>query len=99
MAFVKGKSGNPGGRPRENSEIKELARKHGPAAIKRLVELMKGSDPRVAVAAAQALLDRGYGKPAQAIVGGETGDNPLDFVTEIRLVPMVAANATDPDPV
>ena len=36
MPFVKGQSGNPSGRPKEDEEVKEakrLARGHGPAAI------------------------------------------------------------------
>lgn len=65
--FQKGKSGNPGGRPKENNEAKQLARKHGKSALKRLVELIHSEDERVAVAASQAVLDRGYGKPAQAV--------------------------------
>lgn len=71
MPFEKGKSGNPGGRPKENAEIKALAREYGPRAVERLAELMDGDDPRVAVAASQALLDRGYGKPAQVIAGDD----------------------------
>lgn len=71
MAFEKGKSGNPGGRPKENAEVKALAREHGPAAIAKLAELMNCGNPRTEVAAAQALLDRGYGKPAQVIAGDD----------------------------
>ena len=84
MPFVKGQSGNPGGRPKENAEIKALAREHGPQAITKLAELMGGSDPRVSVAAAQALLDRGYGKPTQTIAGDE--DAPLSFRGMVELV-------------
>lgn len=67
MPFVKGQSGNPGGRPREDAEVKALARAAGPEAIDKLLELMRGDDRRTALAAAQALLDRGYGKPSQAL--------------------------------
>lgn len=69
----KGQSGNREGRPRVVREVRDLARKHGAKAIKRLVELMDGDNPRVAVAAAVALLDRGYGKPPQAITGKDGG--------------------------
>ena len=86
MRFAKGQSGNPGGRPKETGDIRLLARAHGPEAIRKLAEHMMGDDPRVSVAAAQALLDRGYGKPAQSIVGGDDADNPLRLVTEIRRV-------------
>ena len=67
MTFKPGQSGNPGGRPKENNEIKELALKHCPAAIERLAKLMHDRSGRTAVAACQALLDRGLGKPAQAL--------------------------------
>jgi hypothetical protein len=67
MPFEKGKSGNPGGRPKENEEIKKLAQEHCPAAIKRLAVLMNDPSGRTAVAACTALLDRGHGKPLQAV--------------------------------
>jgi hypothetical protein len=69
MAFQKGQSGNPGGRPKEDAEVKALARQHGAAAIAKLAELLNCGQPRTEVAAAQALLDRGFGKPAQVIAG------------------------------
>lgn len=67
MPFTKGQSGNPGGRPKENEEIKLLAQKHSKAAIARLAFWLKSKDPRASVAACTALLDRGFGKPAQAL--------------------------------
>jgi hypothetical protein len=70
----KGQSGNPGGRPKLEGEIRALAQKHGKPAIERLVELMASKNERVAVAAAQVILDRGYGKPPQALqIDGELG--------------------------
>ena len=64
--FEKGKSGNPGGRPKENQEVKELAREYTKEAIERLAHWMRQDDDAGAsVKAAQALLDRGHGKPAQ----------------------------------
>lgn len=65
--FKKGKSGNPGGRPKEAAEVKELAREYGAEAIAKLVELLRGNDPRTSKAAADSLLDRGFGKPGQSV--------------------------------
>ena len=60
-------SPNAGGRPRVVAEIRDLARQHGPAAVRRLVQLMRSDDEQVAVAACRVLLDRGYGRPEQAL--------------------------------
>jgi hypothetical protein len=67
MPFAKGQSGNPHGRPKEENEVKQLARKHSKAAIKRLAFWLESDNPKASVSAAQVLLDRGYGKPAQAV--------------------------------
>lgn len=82
--FVPGVSGNPGGRPKDEHRIAELARSHGPAALERLVQLKDSKDERVALSACVALLDRGYGKPAQAIAVSGHEDAPR--ITQIRLV-------------
>lgn len=84
MAFQPGQSGNPGGRPKENAEVKALARSHGKRALEKLASLIDSEDERVATAACQAILDRGYGKPAQAIVGGDEDDSPLRVVQKIE---------------
>ena len=58
--FPKGQSGNPGGRPRDEQKVAELARSYTREAIETLAELMcSGNDERVRGTAAQALLDRG----------------------------------------
>jgi hypothetical protein len=67
--FKKGISGNPGGRHKDVAEVKELARTHTTAAIGTLAEIMNDKEaPRASrVMAANALLDRAYGRPAQAL--------------------------------
>ena len=61
--FPKGQSGNPGGRPKDEHNVAELARSYTVEAMETLVELMRnGRDERVRGTAAQALLDRGWGK-------------------------------------
>lgn len=62
--FAKGTSGNPGGRPKTPFEVLEAARERSVRAVERLAELMEHDEP-YAVTAANALLDRGWGKPNQ----------------------------------
>ena len=82
MPFQKGKSGNPGGRPKAAKDVQVLARTHTKAAIAKLAHWLEHGDPRTSVAAAQALLDRGYGKPAQAVTG--ESDQPIVHVFKWR---------------
>ena len=65
MRFEKGWSGNPGGRPKGHGDIRELARRHTGAALATLVEICRnGGNEGARVAAATAILDRGWGRPA-----------------------------------
>jgi len=63
--WQKGQSGNPTGYPKKYAQIVKLARAHSPRAIKRLGELLESGDERVAAVAAQALLERAWGKPRE----------------------------------
>ena len=67
--FKKGESGNPGGRPKDLEGVQALARSFCPEAINTLAAIMrdKGASTAARVSASQALLERGYGKPAQTI--------------------------------
>jgi hypothetical protein len=76
--FQKGTSGNPGGRPKVIGDVQELARERSPAAINTLAAIMDDTNapPAARVAAANSLLDRGYGKPTQPIAQTLTKIDP-----------------------
>ena len=65
--LLPGHTANPSGRPRVVEEIKELAREKVPAAFARICALIDSADERTALAAAQEVLNRAYGKPTQAV--------------------------------
>jgi hypothetical protein len=69
MKFQKGQSGNPGGRPKVIGDVQELARQHTTEAVETLTSIMLDGDaaPAARVAAANAILDRGYGRAPQHI--------------------------------
>jgi hypothetical protein len=67
--FVKGASGNPGGRPRKTSEqyrVDEACRKLSLKAVDVLVDIMEnGADERNRLKAAETILHRGQGRPRE----------------------------------
>lgn len=66
--FKAGQSGNPGGKPKSLLQIQQLARSFATEAVETLASLMRTSrSPKIRALAAQALLDRGYGRPPQAL--------------------------------
>ena len=86
-SFKKGqKCPNPGGRPKVVKEVAELARQYGPQAIEKMIHLMQNAaDERTQLAAAQALLDRGYGKPQQSMEVSGKADTPLTAVLNVSI--------------
>jgi hypothetical protein len=65
--FQPGQSGNPSGRPKAFGEFQALVQTHTAAAVTVLVKIMTTSRSDSArVAAATALLDRGWGRPHQS---------------------------------
>ena len=68
FAFKKGKSGNPGGRPKKSKIAKSMAEQHLDKALRKIAKLIDSKDERVALAAANAILDRAIGRPARQVV-------------------------------
>ena len=82
--FAPSQSGNPGGRPKDEYRVAELARSYTLEAIDTLVELMRDSkDERVRGTAAQALLDRGWGKAKVEVVTDAEGSY-LDVLRKVN---------------
>ena len=79
--FQKGQSGNPGGRPKELLEVIRLARQETEASLRTLAQIRDSEEaPAPArVQASTALLDRGWGKPAQPVDGDGQG-GPVQLV-------------------
>ena len=93
--FQKGKSGNPGGRPKELKGLQLAARKITPLALRRLRGLLESKETgeQALISAAQAVMDRAYGKPAQAITGADGGPAVLKFTWEGQAPPAIAQPA------
>ena len=84
--FRPGFSGNPGGRPKDEFKVAELARSYTVEAVDTLLDLMRHSrDDRVRGTAAQALLDRGWGKAKVEVAtsGAQTYIEALQAAAEV----------------
>jgi hypothetical protein len=75
MPFVKGQSGNPGGKPKELRNVQLQARKISPLALRELKRIL--NDPQAGkqakIAAAEVVLNRAWGRPSQQLE--HTGEN------------------------
>jgi hypothetical protein len=93
--FKKGQSGNPGGKPRVLKNVQDLARQYTVPAIEALAEIIrnKKAPPAARVAAANAILDRGYGRPAQSLE--VSGGQVLQIITGIMRAPGEPVLITD----
>lgn len=65
MAIGHKTGGRQKGTPNKaTARVRELAREHGPAAVRVLAELMQCANEGTRLSAACAILDRAYGRPS-----------------------------------
>src|SRR5829696_10029117 len=76
-----GQALNPGGRPKMPAEVREAAMALTPDAIRTLGEIMQDPSvtPGVRVTAAEKILDRALGKPAQTVDVTNHKSDALDY--------------------
>ncbi len=85
MATGRKTGGRRKGTPnRATAGIKAAFQKHGDELVDALLKLTKSNDERIRLGAIQAALDRGWGRPAQAITGGDDGPVTIVVDTGIR---------------
>jgi hypothetical protein len=73
--WKKGQGDNPRGcRGSTYAEVIGLARENSLVAMSRLVRLMESKDERIAFVAAQAVLDRAFGRAPKRVVLEESSD-------------------------
>lgn len=79
--FAKGQSGNPGGRPKKTEQEWELiaaCKARTPDALNVMLRIMQdGQNERNQLAAAQAIIERAYGKAQQSMTLSGDPDKPL----------------------
>lgn len=68
-----------------NGSVRDIARAYTEIAMAELIKLAtKSKSENMRLLSATAILERGWGKPAQAHVGGDADDAPIRHVHEVR---------------
>lgn len=87
--FVKGhSSASNGGRKKLPEELRTAFRAEGPRALDVLVAVMTDPEARTAdrIRAAEIILDRGYGRPAQAVEVSDGEGGGVIIVPDVVLI-------------
>jgi hypothetical protein len=101
--FKKGQSGNPKGRPKLPDISEALAKiladeKDGTTALEATLMALRSKAVKGDIRAAEALLDRAFGKPKQAIDHTTAGEKLLPSAVRVELIVPEEPNAdADPD--
>lgn len=85
--FQPGVSGNPGGRPKDTPEVKQmkdLARRRSLRAIEIATEIMESPNTKDAdrLKAIDIILDRAFGRPTTAVEPEESERNGAEMIYE-----------------
>jgi hypothetical protein len=84
--FKKGRSGNPGGRPRDAFDFAAAARKYAPEYLQVLLRSLKSDNWRERHSALSLLMDRAFGKPTQQIASEDGSPITLLHLCAVREV-------------
>jgi hypothetical protein len=94
MKWAKGMSGNPGGRPKLEVSIRELAQQNSMEALETLVQVMRTGKPGERLVAANAILDRAYGRPMQSVEMSGSRETLVDLLVSLNKSHPVSDAAT-----
>ena len=87
--FKPGQSGNPNGRPKKVVDAERIAEESLEEAMRKLTKLMKSDNEKVALAAAQTLIDRAMSKARQSVAHTIGKDKDVPELTTAELFDLV----------
>jgi Family of unknown function (DUF5681) len=92
-AWAPGQTGNPNGRPKNQKDVVEQAKKLAPRAMRKIGRLMtdKRASPAVQLAACIHIVDRACGKPASFSTGSPDAFRKAIDMTDDELAAIVLA--------
>lgn len=103
-SYLPGQVGNPTGRSKRFHEVQVAARENSLDALACLVKLMSSDDERVAIIAANSVLDRAFGKPKEQKTDDSQQVRPNlsalspEMVAQLRSIMSVLAGQADGAP-